>query len=62
MVKREMSQKARLFVDYVPTLNYDHTLWVKTKRIKSWIQEAEISFLSRMAGLSLKNKVRSSVI
>ena len=40
-VKRELSQKAKLFVYwsiFVPTLNYGHELWEVTERTRSWIQ------------------------
>jgi len=33
-----------------------------TARTRSWIQAAEMSFLQRVAGLSLRNMVRSSAI
>ena len=38
-----------------------HELWVVTERIRSWIQVAEMSFLRRVAGRSLRDRVRSSV-
>ena len=65
MVKKELSQKAKLSIYrsiYVPTLTYRHELWVVTERTKSRIQEAEIGFLCRVSGLSLRDRVRSSVI
>ncbi|KAI3355238.1 hypothetical protein L3Q82_018092, partial [Scortum barcoo] len=48
---------------YVPTLTYGHELWVMTdRRTRSrWIQAAEMSFLRRVAGRSLRDRVRSSV-
>ena len=52
MVKRELSRKAI-------TLTYGHELWVVTERIRSRIQVAEISFLRRVGGCSLR--VRSFV-
>ena len=63
MVKRELSQKAKLSIYrsiYVPTLTYGQELWVVTERIKPPIQVAEMSFLCRVAGLSLRDRVRSS--
>ena len=39
-----------------------HELWVVTQRTRSWVQAAEMSFLHRVAGLSLRDRVRSSVI
>uniref|UniRef100_A0A8C6KR66 Reverse transcriptase domain-containing protein n=1 Tax=Nothobranchius furzeri TaxID=105023 RepID=A0A8C6KR66_NOTFU len=58
VVKRELSQKARLSIYrsiYVPILTY----WVMTERTRSRIQTAEMSFLRRVAGLSLKDRARS---
>ncbi|KAK3523969.1 hypothetical protein QTP70_017490, partial [Hemibagrus guttatus] len=46
---------------YVPTLTYGHELWVMTERVRSRIQAAEMSFLRRVAGRSLRDRVRSSV-
>ncbi len=63
VIKRELSQKGKLLIDqsiYVLTLTYGHELWVVTKRMKSWIQAAEMRFLRRVAGLSLRDTVRSS--
>ena len=65
VVKRELSRKAKLSIYwsiYVPTLTYGHELWVVTERTRSRIQAAEMSFLRRVAGLSLRDRVRSSVI
>uniref|UniRef100_A0A8C6Q2D3 Reverse transcriptase domain-containing protein n=1 Tax=Nothobranchius furzeri TaxID=105023 RepID=A0A8C6Q2D3_NOTFU len=65
VVKRELSQKARLSIYrsiYVPILTYGHELWVMTERTRLRIQAAEMSFLRRVAGLSLKDRVRSSDI
>jgi len=47
---------------YVPTLTYGNELWVVTKRVRLRIQLAEMSFLGRVAGLSLRDRVRSSDI
>ncbi|KAK3528884.1 hypothetical protein QTP70_012076 [Hemibagrus guttatus] len=63
VVKKELSRKAKLSiyqVIYIPTLTYGHELWVMTERIRSRIQ-AEMSFLCRVAGRSLRDRVRSSV-
>ncbi len=46
---------------YVPTLTYGHELWVMTERTRSQIQAAKISFLRRVAGCSLRDRVRSSI-
>ncbi|TWW55955.1 hypothetical protein D4764_09G0010050 [Takifugu flavidus] len=65
VVKRELSQKAKLSIYrsiFVPTLTYGHELWVMTERTRSRVQAAEMSFLHRVAGLSLRDRVRSSAI
>ncbi|KAK3552451.1 hypothetical protein QTP86_011720 [Hemibagrus guttatus] len=64
VVKKELSWKAKLSIYqsiYVPTLTYGHELWVMTERVRSRIQVAEMSFLRRVAGRSLRDRVRSSV-
>ncbi|KAK3550483.1 hypothetical protein QTP86_030724 [Hemibagrus guttatus] len=65
VVKKELSRQAKLSIYqsiYVPTLTYGHELWVMTERVRSRIQAAEMSFLRRVAGCSLRDKrVRSSV-
>nr|XP_054604946.1 uncharacterized protein LOC129166520 [Nothobranchius furzeri] len=65
VVKREPSQKARLSIYlsiYVPILTYGHELRVMTERTRLRIQAAEMSFLCRVAGLSLRDRVRTSDI
>ena len=65
VVKRELSRKAKLSIYqsiFVPALTYGHELWVMTERTRSGVQAAEMSFLRRVAGLSLRDRVRSSVI
>uniref|UniRef100_A0A674PNH7 Reverse transcriptase domain-containing protein n=1 Tax=Takifugu rubripes TaxID=31033 RepID=A0A674PNH7_TAKRU len=65
VVKRELSRKAKLSIYrsiFVPTLTYGHELWVMTERTRSRVQAAEMSFLHRVAGLSLRDRVRSSAI
>ncbi|KAK3528646.1 hypothetical protein QTP70_006351 [Hemibagrus guttatus] len=64
VVKKELSRKAKLSIYqsiYVPTLTYGHELWVMTERVRSRIQAAEMSFLRRVAGRFLRDRVRSSV-
>ncbi|KAK3533819.1 hypothetical protein QTP70_031294 [Hemibagrus guttatus] len=64
VVKKELSRKAKLSIYqsiYVPTLTYGHELWVMTERVRSRIQAAEMSFLCRVVGRSLRDRVRSSV-
>jgi exonuclease III len=63
--KRELSNKAKLAVFksiFIPTLTYGHELWVVTERTRSRIQAAEMRFLRRIAGLTLRHRVRSSAI
>ncbi|XP_061618152.1 uncharacterized protein LOC133471975 [Phyllopteryx taeniolatus] len=65
VVKKELSRKAKLSIYrsiFVPTLTYGHELWVVTERTRCRIQAAEMSFLRRVSGLSLRDRVRSSVI
>ncbi|KAK3530893.1 hypothetical protein QTP70_004413 [Hemibagrus guttatus] len=60
LVKKGLSRKAKLSIYqsiYVPTLTYGHELWVMTERIRSRIQAAEISFLRRVAYLSLRDRI-----
>ncbi len=47
---------------FVPSLTYGHEGWVMTERIRLQIRVAEMGFLRRVAGVSLRDKVRSSVI
>ncbi|KAK3542716.1 hypothetical protein QTP70_000099 [Hemibagrus guttatus] len=64
VVKKELSRKAKLSIYqsiYVPTLTYGHELWVMTERVRSRIQTAEMSFLRRVVGRSLRDRVKSSV-
>ncbi|KAK3520218.1 hypothetical protein QTP70_019360 [Hemibagrus guttatus] len=64
VVKKELSRKAKLSIYqsiYAPTLTYGHELWVMTERVGSQIQAAEMSFLHRVAGCSLRDRVRSFV-
>ncbi|KAK3566589.1 hypothetical protein QTP86_001091 [Hemibagrus guttatus] len=64
VVKQELSRKAKLSIYqsiYAPTLTYGHELWVMTERVRSRIQAVKMSFLCRVAGRSLRDRVRSSV-
>ncbi|KAK0134946.1 LINE-1 reverse transcriptase [Merluccius polli] len=56
VVKRELSRKAKL------SIYQSIYLWVMTERTRLRVQAAEMSFLRRVAGLSLRDRVRSSVI
>ena len=65
VMKRELSQKAKLSIYrsiFVPTLTYGHEGWVMTERTRSRIQAAKMGFLRRVAGVSLRDRVRSSAI
>lgn len=57
MVARELIQSI-----YIPTLSYACELCLVTENMAVLIQEAEIWFLHRNPGLSLKDSVRSSDI
>jgi len=62
--EEELSRKAKLsiyWLVYVSTLNYGHELWAVTKRTRSPIQAAKMSFLRRVARLSLRERVRGWV-
>uniref|UniRef100_A0AAV2MIF0 Reverse transcriptase domain-containing protein n=1 Tax=Knipowitschia caucasica TaxID=637954 RepID=A0AAV2MIF0_KNICA len=64
VVKRELSRKAKLSIYrsiFVPSLTYGHELWVMTERTRSRIQAVKMSFLRRVAGRSLRDRLRSSV-
>ncbi len=59
VVKRELSWKAKLSIYQsisVPTLTYGHELRVMTERMRLRIQAAKMSFLRRVAGLSLRDR------
>ena len=47
---------------FIPTLTYGNKIWVVTKRTRLWIQAAKMSFLHRVPGLSLRDRVTSCVI
>ena len=65
VMKRELSKKAKLSIFktvFVPILTYGHESWVMTERIRSQVQTSEMSFLRKIEGVTLFNKVRSSEI
>ena len=65
VTKRELSRKAKLSIYrsiFVPILTYGHEGWVMAERTRSRVQAAEMSFLRRVAGVSLRDRVRSSAI
>ena len=47
---------------YVPALTYGHELWVVSERTRLRIQADENIFFRRVSELSLRDRVRSSVI
>ncbi|CAF3092932.1 unnamed protein product, partial [Rotaria sp. Silwood2] len=65
VTKVELSKKTKLAIFksvYRPTLIYGHEQWILTENTRSRIQSAEIRFLRRVAGLTLRDKIRSSSI
>ena len=62
VTKRELSRKAKLSIygsNFVPTLTYCCERWVMTQRMKLRVQAAEMGSLRRVAGVSLRDRVRS---
>lgn len=60
VVKKELHQKAKLLIYWyvcVPSLIYDHEVWIMTKIMKSWVRGAETSFLHILAELSFRDQV-----
>lgn len=59
MMKRELSVKEKLWI-YWPVYSRVH-LWPRTldsdQRMRLWIQGVEVSFIQRVAGLSLRDRV-----
>ncbi len=65
ILKKKLSRKVKLSIYqsiYVPALTYGHELWLVTERMRWRIQAAEMSFLCRVAGFSLRDRMRSSDI
>ena len=65
VMKRELLKKAKLSIFlavFVPILTYGHESWVMTERMRSRVQASEMSFLRKIEGVTLFNKVRSSEI
>lgn len=63
MGKKVLSNEVQLSIYqsvYIPTLTYVHEFWVETERTMSRIQVAEMRFLQRVAGLSLRDMVKTS--
>ena len=65
VTKTKLSRKAKLSICwsvFVPTLTYGHERWVMTERMRLRVQVAEMGFLRRVAGVSLRDGVISSTI
>ena len=65
VLKRELCTRAKVFVFisiFVSILTYGHECWVMTKRVRSRVQAAKIGFLQSVRGLSLLDKVKSSLL
>lgn len=65
VVKRELCPQTRLTVYtsvYLPILTYGHECWVMTKRTGLQVQATEMRLLRGVAGLTFRDRVRSSVI
>lgn len=61
--KKELSHEVQLSIYqsvYIPTLTYVHEFWLETERTVSRIQVAKMRFLQRVAGLSLRDTVKTS--
>ena len=64
-MKQELSKKTNLSISkavFVPILTYGYEFWVMTKRVRLQVQASEMSFLRRIEGVTLYNKMRSSEI
>ena len=62
MTRRELSGKTKLSIYqsiYAPTPVYAHELWVVVERMRLQTQVAEMSFLCRLSGLTLRDRARS---
>ena len=65
VTKKEVSRRTKMAIFnavYRPALIYDHEQWITTERIRSRIRAAEMRFLRRAAGLTLRHRTRSSTI
>ena len=65
VTKKEVSRRTKMAIFkavYRPALIYGHEQWVMTERIRSRIRAAEMRFLRRAAGLTLRDRIRSSTI
>ena len=65
VTKKEVSWRTKMAIFnavYRPILIYGHEQWVMTERIRSRVRAAEMRFLRRAAGLTLRDRIRSSTI
>ena len=63
VLKRGLCTKAKLSVFrsiFVPILTYGHDFWLISERVRSRVQEAEMSFLRKVRSLFLLDKVKST--
>lgn len=59
-MKEELSQKKKLSIYwsvFIPILTCGHEVWITSERTRSQIQAFKISFLHRVAGLILRDRV-----
>lgn len=61
-LKRELSVTVKCWLIYILALTHGHKIFVVTERMRFWIQRMEKRFLGRVAGFSLRDSKRSSVI
>ena len=65
VVKRELSRKLKLLFYrsiFVPTVTCGHEFWIVGQRMRLRVQAAKMSFLRGVAGLFIKDRVKSSAI
>ena len=65
VMKRELSKKVKLSIFkavFVPIFTYGYESWIMTKRVRSQVQASQMSFLQKIEGVTLFNKIRSSEI
>ena len=65
VMRSSLSREARLAVFrtvYRPILTYGHEQWAMTAKVRSRVQAAEMRFLRRTAGVSLRDHIHSSTI
>jgi len=61
VTKRELSNSSKFFVFksvFVPILTHGHESWIMTERAPSQVQEAEMGFLRRVHGMTLRDSAQ----